>query len=525
MSEPTRGEPLSEADFEALESSWITRDLAEQAKLRRVSGTEGAEIVGRRDNGSYSGIAFAYVWPGEDHTREYYLRRDRPEIRYDADGNPKEQNKYLGPPGRGNLLYITPGTRPELLSDVRVPITITEGAKKTLALDRLSRHDLGGGDLPRFLAVGLSGVWSFRGKIGKVPGPDGSARDEKGLIADLRRLTWSGRRVYIVFDANVHTNSKVNAARRHLTVELTRLGAQVYWVNLPKPRQGTLINGVDDLLAAWGPERVMDLFHQSESAPANDPEPSQAQQLVEMCDEVELFRTPGGEAYGYLPVAEHRETWMLRSKGVSRWLLRQFQQSAGKPPKAQALQEAIGMLEAKAQFESPEIPVLVRVAEHGGLIYIDLCNSAWEVVEISPSAWRIIPDPPVRFRRTKGMQSLPRPVQGGSIAPLRKFINVGSDDNWMLCLAWLVAAIRPTGPYPILVLQGEQGSAKSTMGKLLRRLVDPVVAPVRTPPRSDRDLLIAAVNSWVIAYDNLSGIQHWLSDALCRLATGGGFST
>src|ERR1035437_726529 len=159
------------------------------------------------------------------------------------------------------------------------------------------------------------------------------------------------------------------------------------------------------------------------------------------------------------------------------------------------------------------------------VIYLDLCNSAWEVIEVSPTGWQVVADPPVRFRRTKGMQPLPRPVNGGSIVLLRKFINVGSDDNWMLCLAWLVAALRPTGPYPILVLQGEQGSAKSTMGKLLRRLVDPVVAPVRTPPRTDRDLLIAAVNSWVTAYDNLSGIQHWLSDALCRLATGGGFST
>jgi hypothetical protein len=197
----------------------------------------------------------------------------------------------------------------------------------------------------------------------------------------------------------------------------------------------------------------------------------------------------------------------------------------GKPPRAQALQEAVGLLEAKAQFESPEIPVWVRVAEHGGLIYLDICNSAWEVIEISPTGWQVITDSPVRFRRTKGMQPLPRPDKAGTIAPLREFINVGGDGNWMLCLAWMMAALRPTGPYPILILQGEQGSAKSTMGKLLRRLVDPVVAPVRTPPRSDRDLLIAAVNSWVIAYDNLSGIQHWLSDALCRLATGGGFST
>src|SRR5665213_1876374 len=86
----TRGMPLSEGDFAALEISWISRELANQAVLRRVSSIEGAEIVGRRDNGSYGGIAFAYVWPGEDRIRELWLRRDRPEIRYDGAGNPKE---------------------------------------------------------------------------------------------------------------------------------------------------------------------------------------------------------------------------------------------------------------------------------------------------------------------------------------------------------------------------------------------------------------------------------------------------
>jgi len=520
-----RGEPLRDADYAALEGSWIWRELADQAMLRRVSSTEGAEIVGRRDNGSYSGIAFVYVWPGEDRIREFWLRRDRPEIRCDGAGNPKEQGKYLGPPGRGNLLYITPGTEPDLLSDVRIPIVVTEGAKKTLALHRLSRHDLAAGAPPRFLPVGLSGVYSFTGKIGKVPAADGSTRDEKGLIADLRRLVWLGRRVYIAYDSNAHTNPKVAAARRRLTIELTQLGAEIYWVNLPKPGQGPPINGIDDLLAAWGPEKVLDLFHRSEAAPTDEPQPSQARQLIELCDDVELFRTPDGEAYAQIPVGEHRETWMLRSRAFSRWLSRQFHQSTGKPPRAQALQEAIALLEAKAHFESPEIRVWVRVAEHEGLIYIDLCNSAWEVVEISKSGWRIISDSPVRFRRTKGMLAIPKPILGGSAALLRKFINIGGDENWALCLSWLVATLRPTGPYPILILQGEQGSAKSTMAKFLRKIIDPVVALVRTPPRSDRDLLIAASNSWVIAYDNLSGVQHWLSDGLCRLATGGGFST
>lgn len=55
--------------------------------------------------------------------------------------------------------------------------------------------------------------------------------------------------------------------------------------------------------------------------------------------------------------------------------------------------------------------------------------------------------------------------------------------------------------------------------------MDPSTALVRTPPKDVRDLAIAANNSWIIAYDNLSGIPHWLSDSLCRLATGGGFST
>src|SRR4029077_13027101 len=107
----------------------------------------------------------------------------------------------------------------------------------------------------------------------------------------------------------------------------------------------------------------------------------------------------------------------------------------------------------------------------------------------------------------------------------RNLINVGDDSNWILCTSWLVAACRPTGTFPILILQGEQGSAKSTMVKLLRRIIDPSTAPVRTPPKDVRDLAIAANNSWIIAYDNLSGIPYWLSDSLCRLATGGGFST
>src|SRR5437868_13535290 len=88
-----------------------------------------------------------------------------------------------------------------------------------------------------------------------------------------------------------------------------------------------------------------------------------------------------------------------------------------------------------------------------------------------------------------------------------------------------IAAFRPTGPYPILMLQGEQGTAKSTTTRILRSLIDPNVSPLRTVPRNERDLMIAATNSWAQCFDNLSHIPLWFADALCRLATGGGFAT
>jgi hypothetical protein len=107
----------------------------------------------------------------------------------------------------------------------------------------------------------------------------------------------------------------------------------------------------------------------------------------------------------------------------------------------------------------------------------------------------------------------------------RQFLNVANDDDWYLVVFWLLAALRPSGPYPVLVLHGEQGSAKSTLTQVLRSLVDPNKAPLRSEPKDARDLMIAAHNGWLIVLDNLSHLSPWLSDALCRLATGGGFAT
>ena len=110
------------------------------------------------------------------------------------------------------------------------------------------------------------------------------------------------------------------------------------------------------------------------------------------------------------------------------------------------------------------------------------------------------------------------------LSTLSRFLNMGEGD-FVLCVAWLLASLRDTGPYPLLVLTGEQGSAKSTAAKLLRSLVDPARPPTTGMPRNERDAAIAARNRHVLAYDNLSGLPTWFSDTLCRLSTGEGFAT
>lgn len=187
--------------------------------------------------------------------------------------------------------------------------------------------------------------------------------------------------------------------------------------------------------------------------------------------------------------------------------------------------DAFGVIAAQAIYDGPEHEVYVRIAAVDGEVLLDLADEKWRAVRITKNGWELVNEPPVRFIRRRGLLPLPIPVTGGSIDELRELVNVGSDEDWSLILAWLVAVLRGTGPYPILIVHGEQGSAKTYCCGILRGLFDPNVAPLRSEPKEPRDLMIAATNSACIAFDNISHIQPWLSDALCRLATGGGFST
>jgi hypothetical protein len=238
----------------------------------------------------------------------------------------------------------------------------------------------------------------------------------------------------------------------------------------------------------------------------------------------ELFHTATGTAFADLLVDGHRESWPIRSKRFRGWLRRRYYEATGIALGAHAISSELDLLEARAQFDAPERCVHVRIAEHEGHIYLDLADEHWRAIEIGPDGWRVNRCPPVRFRRPAGMLPLPVPQPEGSIEALLPLLNLSSRNDFVLVVAWLLATLRSAGPYPLLAISGEQGSAKTVLSKMLKALVDPNAAPVRALPREERELMIAANNGYLLAFDNLSNLPAWLSDALCRLATGGSFA-
>lgn len=252
--------------------------------------------------------------------------------------------------------------------------------------------------------------------------------------------------------------------------------------------------------------------------------PSQAAVLMRLAEPVELFHTPDGEGFATIAVNSHKETYALRSGDFRKWLSFQYWNEERTVPSSQSVQDVVHGLGGRAIFEAETKTVNLRLAESGGNLYLDLANDRWQSVEITKDSWNVIDNSPVKFRRARGTMAFPTPEHGGDIDDLKEFVNVADEDRCLL-LAWLIAAFRPDKPFPVLVLHGEQGSGKSTTARVIRLLTDPNKASLRSTPKDEHNLMIAANNSWVISLDNLSSLRPEMSDALCRLSTGGGFST
>jgi putative DNA primase/helicase len=189
---------------------------------------------------------------------------------------------------------------------------------------------------------------------------------------------------------------------------------------------------------------------------------------------------------------------------------------------------AVLIAQARDRAQPVEICCRLGQPEKGIATVLDLCDSERRTVRVTADGFEVGWDRSVRFIRPPGLEALPVPRRGrqGTLRErLQRLFPRLTEIDLFIVAAFLVGSLRATGPYPILHFMGPQGSAKSNYARMVKRIIDPNVADNRSLPSDERDIAIAAQNGWVMSYDNVSKISPWLSDALCRLATGGGFAT
>ena len=252
---------------------------------------------------------------------------------------------------------------------------------------------------------------------------------------------------------------------------------------------------------------------------------STANALIEMavkhCD---LFHDERNDGYAVTTHKGIRRTLKLRGREFRRWLAGLYYAETERAANNEAISTALSVLEAKATFDGRMLELSNRFAMREGVIYLDVADDKWRVIEVTADGWEVLNKPPVLFRRYSHQQALPDPVKGGKLSDLHKHLAIKSDDDRMLAEAWLVACAFPDIPRPAPTFHGPQGASKTTTARVLKSLTDPSLTESIDLGKSPADLAQNLDHHGVPCFDNLTRIPGWAADLLCRAVTGGAFS-
>jgi hypothetical protein len=260
-------------------------------------------------------------------------------------------------------------------------------------------------------------------------------------------------------------------------------------------------------------------------ADAAEDDRSVADRLIAMARERCRFaRDEQRMTYAVFKSQGARQVHRIDSQGFSDFLSHTYYSDTDRAPSEMSLKVALNTLRGQGLFEGETCKVFTRIAKTEAGYWLDLCNEAWQCVQITATGWQVVAgETAPLFTRSASMRPLPLPERGGSLDALWPLVNIPEPDRRMV-LAWLLECLRDDTPHVVLELVGEQGSAKSFTQRFLRRLIDPNQADLRSAPKSVEDVWIAAFNSHMVSLENLSHLSAQYQDALCVLATGGGYS-
>lgn len=256
-----------------------------------------------------------------------------------------------------------------------------------------------------------------------------------------------------------------------------------------------------------------------------DEKKNKADEAADMgLEHTNLFHDQYKEPFAVIEVGAHKEVHAIKSKFFKRWFAKLIYDSTGKVPSPTTCAAALRVMEAKACFEGKRIELNNRVAWHNQALYYDLTNDRWQAVKITSKGWIIVEEPPILFRRYNHQQAQVKPEHGGDFNELLHFFNLKRDNDKELLQFYTPTCLIPDIPHPIQTGHGPQGSSKSTAMRVIRKLIDPSVVELISFPKDKAEFIQAVSHHWCCFFDNVRNLPGWLSDALCKVSTGDGFS-
>lgn len=266
----------------------------------------------------------------------------------------------------------------------------------------------------------------------------------------------------------------------------------------------------------------------TEAKKQTEPKENQADRLVRLCisQQPTFFHDQHKTPYMRVRQAGINVIMPIRSRQFKSWLANLMWLTEQKVPGTEGLNSAINVLQGKALLEGEQYTLYNRVAPADDGVWIDMADDKWRAIKVDAQGWRIVNDPSILFRRYSHQLPLAEPIPGGDPWKLLDYLNIDKkDEDTQLTLMCNCASYYiPLIPHPILVLYGIQGSGKTWVFVILRRVFDPSSIEVLSMPRDERERVQQLDHHWLAFYDNITSMPSWVSDSLCRAATGGGFT-
>ncbi len=484
-----QGEPPHRPNLSVSERGYYCHACGENGGLRDLAQHLGVS-VGRRNS---------------EPEATYDYRDERGELLFQVVRLPGKRFRQRRRGEGGGWVWNVKGVRrvlyrlPELLANPDKTVYLVEGEK----------------DADRLRASGLLAT--------TVPGGANKWRDDYSAVLQEREV--------VIVPDNDQPGQKhaVQIARG-----LRGVSSSLKVVQLPGlPEKGDVSDWLDmghsaeelSQIAASAPQWTPEEVEPADAPGCDRPQTvSQSTFLVDLAMRAgaELFSDQRGEAYAAIPEGESRRIVRMDGRSFSRWLYRLLWEDRRAAPGREAISAAVNNLCAQALFEGEEYELHTRHAWHEGALWIDLDGKC--AVRVGESGWRVCGRPPILFRHYPHQQPLPEPTEGGQVARLLEFVNVDDGERGLLLLCYVATALLPDIAVPVLVVHGPKGSAKTSLLKAVKDLVDPTMPMVRSAVRSQEEFALAAFQNRMLCFDNLTSLRGSLSDAICAAVTGEGFS-